>query len=252
VPTLFSDGLAAPPPPPQEIKLGQTVLLTTKQRITTERMLQSKREIPCFYLTVRADVTDLVQLRARLNRSGEVKTSYHDFIMRALGAGLEKFPLMTGRLATDTIHLADSIDIGLAITVPDGVVAPVVKNVDKKDLAQIAHDTKTLIDKALNNRLTPADLERGCITVSNLGPCGAESFIPIVIPGQCSILGVGRITDTCMPNNDGTSKPGEPHIIIRKSMSLTLSVDHRIANGTTAAQLLDFVRKLLEDTSSFI
>ncbi|MHC4333132.1 MAG: dihydrolipoamide acetyltransferase family protein [Planctomycetota bacterium] len=251
VPTLSSDELAAPTQPPQEIKLGQTVPLTTKQRITAERMLQSKREIPCFYLTVRADVTDLVQLRTQLNQSGEVKTSYHDFIMRALAAGLQKFPLMTGRLAGDTIDLADSIDIGLAITVPDGVVAPVVKNVDKKDLAQIARDTKTLIDKALNNRLMPADLEGGCITVSNLGPYGVESFIPIVIPGQCSILGVGRITDTCMPNDDRTSKPEEPHIVIRKSMSLTLSVDHRIVNGTCAAQFLDFVRKLLEDTSIF-
>jgi pyruvate dehydrogenase E2 component (dihydrolipoamide acetyltransferase) len=198
-----------------------------------------------------ADVTDLVELRAQLNQSGEVKTSYHDFIMRALAVGLQKFPLMTGQLAADRIDLADSIDIGLAITVPDGVVAPVVKNVDKKDLAQIARDTKALIDKALNNRLTPADLEGGCITVSNLGPYGAESFIPIVIPGQCSILGIGRITDACVPNDDRTSKPQEPHIIIRKSMSLTLSVDHRIANGTTAAQFLDYVRKLLEDTSNF-
>jgi pyruvate dehydrogenase E2 component (dihydrolipoamide acetyltransferase) len=245
------DELTAPTSAPQEIKFGQTVLLTTKQRITAERMLQSKREIPCFYLTVLADVTDLVQLRAQLNQSAEVSTSYHDFIMCALAVGLQKFPLMTGRLTADTIDFADSIDIGLAITVPDGVVAPVVRNVDQKDVAQIARDTRALIDKALNNRLTPADLEGGCITVSNLGPYGAESFIPIVIPGQCSILGVGRITDTCMPNDDKTSKSEGPHIIIRKSMSLTLSVDHRIANGTTAAQFLDLVRKLLEDTANF-
>jgi pyruvate dehydrogenase E2 component (dihydrolipoamide acetyltransferase) len=226
-----------------EVKLGQTIPLNRLQRITAEKMLKSKREIPCFYLTVRADVTDLVGLRTKLNETGDVKISYNDFIIKAVAIGLEKYPVMTGQLTGDVIQLAESINVGLAITVPDGLVAPIIKNVNKKDVRQIARDSQALIERARNNKLSPADLEGGCITVSNLGALGIESFIPIVVPGQCSILGVGKITDTCVPD-DG-------NILVRKLMSMTLSVDHKVTNGAYAAQFLDFVRKQLEDTSAF-
>jgi pyruvate dehydrogenase E2 component (dihydrolipoamide acetyltransferase) len=242
---------AVPAVPDVQVKLGATIPLTRKQKITARKMLQSKREIPCFYLTVRADVTDVVELRTRMNKKADVKVSYHDFIMRAVATGIEKFPIMTGQLAGDAIRLADCIDIGLAVTVPDGLVAPILRNVNKKDVTRIASESKALIEKAVNNKLTPDDLEGGCITVSNLGPFAVDSFIPIVVPGQCSILGVGRITDTCVPGNDPDPRTENPSIMVRKLMNLTLSVDHRITNGTYAAQFLDFVRKLLEDASGF-
>ena len=233
----------AQPAPAPEVKLGATIPVNRLQKITAERMLQSKRQIPCFYLTVKVDVTDIVELRTRLNKTGDVKISYNDFIMRALAIGMEKFAIMTGQLAGDTIQLADSINVGLAVSVPDGLVAPVVVDVNKKDVIRIARDSKALIEKARNNKLELTDLEGGCITVSNLGAFGIESFIPIVIPGQCSILGVGRITDTCVPDNGGFT--------VRKLMSMTLSVDHKVANGAYAAQFLDYVKNLLEDTSTF-
>jgi pyruvate dehydrogenase E2 component (dihydrolipoamide acetyltransferase) len=226
-----------------EVKLGQTIPLNRLQRITAEKMLKSKREIPCFYLTVRADVTDLVGLRTKLNETSDVRISYNDFIIKAVAIGLEKYPVMTGQLAGDAIQLAESINVGLAITVPDGLVAPIIKNVNKMDVRQIARDSQALIERARNNKLSPADLEGGCITVSNLGALGIESFIPIVVPGQCSILGVGKITDTCVPD-DG-------NILVRKLMSMTLSVDHKVTNGAYAAQFLDFVRKQLEDIAAF-
>ena len=233
-----------------EVKLGETIPLTKKQKLTAERMLKSKREIPCFYLTVKADVTDLVELRIKLNetspapRRGGVKISYNDFIIRAVAIGLQKFPIMTGQLAGDTIKLPSTINIGLAVSTPGGLIVPVVKDAHKKDVKQIAADTKALIEKAQNEKLLLTDLEGPCITVSNLGAFGIESFIPIVIPGQCSILGVGQITDTCVPD-DG-------NIVVRKLMSLTLAVDHKVTNGAYAAQFLDFVRKLLEDASTFV
>ena len=170
-------------------RLGETIPLSRVQKITAEKMLQSKRQIPCFYLTVRADVTDLVELRTRLNETGDVKISYNDFIMRAVAMGLEKFPIMTGQLAGDVIQLAESLGIGLAISVPAGLVAPIVKDVNKKDVRQIALDGQALIERARSNKLTPTDVEGGCITVSNLGAFGIDNFVPIVVPGQCSILG---------------------------------------------------------------
>jgi len=226
-----------------EPKLGATIPLNRLQKITAERMLKSKQEIPCFYLTVKADVTELVSLRTKMNEAGDVKVAYNDFIIKAVAMGLEKYPVMTGQLAGDAIKLAETINIGLAISVPDGLVAPILKDLNKKGVRQIARDGQALIEKAKSNRLAPTDLEGGCITVSNLGAFGIDNFIPIVVPGQCSILGVGRITDTCIPDNGG--------IAIRKLMNMTLSVDHKVANGAYAAQFLDFVRKQLEDTSVF-
>ncbi len=226
-----------------EVKLGATVPLNRLQKITAEKMLKSKREIPCFYLTVRADVTDMVELRMKLNQASDVKISYNDFIIKAVATGLEKYPIMTGQLEGQAIKLASSIHIGLAISVPDGLVAPILKDVNKKDVKQIARDSQALVERARSNKLAPTDLEGGCITVSNLGAAGIDSFIPIVVPGQCSILGIGRIIDTCVPDNG--------NIMVRKLMNMTLSVDHKVSNGAYAAQFLDFVRKLLEDTSTF-
>ena len=235
---------AAPAPSAQaNVKLGATVPLNRLQKITAEKMLKSKREIPCFYLIVKADVTGLVDLRTELNQTSDVKVSYNDFIIKAVATGLEKFPIMTGQLAGESIKLAEAINIGLAISVTDGLVAPILKDLNKKDVKQIARDTKALVERARSNKLAPTDVEGGCITVSNLGAFGIDNFIPIVVPGQCSILGIGQITDTCVPDNG--------NIMVRKLMNMTLSVDHKVANGAVAAQFLDFVRKLLEDPSTF-
>ncbi|HUT44870.1 MAG TPA: dihydrolipoamide acetyltransferase family protein [Sedimentisphaerales bacterium] len=234
---------SAPAVPAAEAKAGQTIPVNRLQRITAEKMLKSKQEIPCFYLTVKADVTDLVELRSRLNETGDVKLSYNDFLLKAVAMGLEKYPIMTGQLAGEEIRLAETIGIGLAISVPDGLVAPIVKDVNKKDVRQIALDSQALIERARGNKLAPTDVEGGCITVSNLGAFGIDNFIPIVVPGQCSILGIGQITDTCVPDNG--------NIMVRKLMNMTLSVDHKVANGAYAAKFLDFVKKLLEDTATF-
>jgi pyruvate dehydrogenase E2 component (dihydrolipoamide acetyltransferase) len=225
--------------PAGEAKLGATIPLNRLQRITAERMLKSKREIPCFYLTVRVDMTDLVAARAKMNETGDIKVAFNDCIMKAVAIGLEKYPLMTGQLAGDAIQLADAIHVGLAISVPDGLVAPLVKDVNKKDVRQLARDSQALIERTRNDKLDLSDLEGGCITVSNLGAFGIESFIPIVVPGQCSILGVGRITDTCVPDNG--------NILVRRLMNMTLSVDHKVTNGAYAAQFLDLVKKTLEN-----
>ena len=234
---------AAPAPSVAETKPGQTIPLNRLQKITAERMLRSKQEIPCFYLTVKADVTDLVELRTKTNQAGNVKLSYNDFIVKAVASGLEKFPIMTGQLDGEAIKLAETINVGLAISVPDGLVAPILKDVNKKTVRQISADSLALIDRARSNKLAPTDLEGGCITVSNLGAFGIDNFIPIVVPGQCSILGIGQITETCVPNSG--------NILVRKLMNMTLSVDHKVANGAYAAQFLDFVRKLLEDPKGF-
>ncbi len=228
---------------PDKVKLGQRFPVNRLQKLTAQRMLKSKREIPCFYLTVKTDVTGLVKLRDRLNNNGDIKYSYNDFIVKAIATGIEKFPIMTGQVEGDMIKVQESINVGVAVSVPAGLVVPVIKDVNNKDIRQISSDSKVLIDKARNNKLALTDLEGACITISNLGAYGIDNFIPIVVPGQCSILGVGKINDICVPDNG--------NMAVRKQISLTLSVDHKVVNGAYAAQFMDFVHKLLEDSSNF-
>ena len=183
-------------------------------------------------------------VRANLNKTSDIKISYNDFIMRAISLGMLQYPIMTGQVDGDEIQLPDSVGIGLAISVPDGLIAPIVKDVQSKTLKEIAAYSQALIARTRSNKITPDDLSGGCITLSNLGAFGIDSFIPIVVPGQCSILGVGKITDTCVPSDGG--------ILIRKMMNMTLSVDHKVTNGAEAAQFLDYTAKLLADPKKLI
>ena len=226
-----------------EIKLGATIPLSRRQKVIAEQMVKSKREIPCFYLTSKVDVTDLARLKAKLEGTGDTETTYSDFIIKAVATALAEFSLMTGQIEGNSIKLAAEVNIGLAVAAPNGVVVPVVKDADKKDVRQIAQETSRLTEKAQNGKLLAEELEGACITVSNPGALGIDTFIPIVIPGQCSGFGVGRIIEACVSAHGDTA--------VRKLMNLSISVDHKIANGDYAARFLDTVRKLLEDNSTF-
>ncbi len=226
-----------------EIKLGATIPLSRRQKVIAEQMVKSKREIPCFYLTSKVDVTELTQLKAKLDGTGDTQIAYNDFIIKAVATALAEFSLMTGQIEGNSIKLAAAVNIGLAVEAPNGLIVPVVKDADKKDVRQIAQETRRLIEKAQNGKLLAEELEGACITVSNPGALGTDTFIPIVIPGQCSGIGVGRIIEACVPDHGDTA--------VRKLMNLSISVDHKIANGDYAARFLDTVRKLLEDNSTF-
>lgn len=230
-----------------DYRLGSKVKPSRMQRIVAHRMQQSKQQIPCYYLSTDADVTELVQLRDKLNGSGEVKISFNDFFIRAIGMGIKTHPIMAGQLGDDFIEIKEDICVGLAIPIGDSVVAPVIPDADGKTLSEVAAYRTSLLDRTRDNKLLPEDLEGGCITLSNLGALGVDSFIPIVVPGQCSIIGVGKISDICLP--DARAEKG---VKIRKSVNLTISVDHRVVNGADAAQFLDFIKKTLENPDSVI
>ena len=223
---------------PQQPQLGSTIPLSRTQRIVAEKMVWSKQNIPCFYLNIRADVTKMVQLRSKMNIKADPKMSINAFLIRALALGIEHYPIMTGQLAENHIQLCDTIDIGMAVSTEDGVVAPVIKACGSKTLIQINDDVEELVEKVRTGTLSLDDLSGGCLSISNLGAFGVDSFIPIVIPGQSCILGAGMIQDVVLPVDK------EP--AVRKIMNLTLSVDHKVINGAEAAQFLDFVKKLLE------
>jgi pyruvate dehydrogenase E2 component (dihydrolipoamide acetyltransferase) len=232
------------PAQPKKPELGSTVPLSRTQKIVAEKMVWSKQNIPCFYLNVRVDATKLVELRSQMNTESETKLSVNDFIIRALTLGIEHYPIMTGQLAENHIQLSDQIDIGLAISTAEGVVAPIVTDCGNKTLVQISEQIADLVVRTHDGKLSLEDLSGGCMSISNLGVFGVDSFIPIVIPGQSSILGVGTIQEVVLPVDK------EP--AVRKIMNLTLSVDHKVINGAEAAQYLDFVKKLIEHPDELV
>jgi pyruvate dehydrogenase E2 component (dihydrolipoamide acetyltransferase) len=221
---------------------GHFMPLTRIQRLIGERMLESKRSKPCFYIELSADVTELMGLRSKLSKSLGVKITSNAFFIRALAMAAGKYPLMTGTLgagsAGDNIKMADYINVGFAVNAPQGLVVPVIKDADKKTLAEIAELEKLLTDKARSNKLTLEEMDGETIALSNLGAYGIDSFVGIVPPPTSVILAVGSVTRTVVPEQGKAT--------VRKMTSLTLAVDHRIINGTYAAAFLNFVKEQLE------
>jgi pyruvate dehydrogenase E2 component (dihydrolipoamide acetyltransferase) len=217
---------------------GSVIPVSPHHRRMAEKLLWSKQNIPCFYLNIRADVTTLLALLDTLNVSAAIAVSLDDFLLRALAVSMRHYPIMTGQLDGDTIRLADTLDIGLAVETEDGMVVALVRDCGDKSVYDLAACRGRLIEHARAGTPSPDEQQGGCITVSNLSASGVELFIPIVIPGQTSILGIGAIVDTIVPS--GGDMP------VRRLINLTLSVDHKVVNGAEAAQFLDYVKKHLE------
>jgi pyruvate dehydrogenase E2 component (dihydrolipoamide acetyltransferase) len=215
------------------------VKLTSIQRLIGRRMLNSKRTKACFYLELKADVTEMVALRPKLKKALDFRVTTSAFYVRALALAVKRYPLMLGRFAGDNIEIRDSINVGFAVSAPQGLVVPVIKQADEKKLIEIARLEKTLSEKALSNKLTLEDLDGQTIALSNLGPYGIDSFLAIVPPTTSTILAVGNVVSEAVPID------GKP--AARKMVSLSLAVDHRIVNGEYAACFLSFIKELLQN-----
>lgn len=216
---------------------GDTVSLSEFRQLTSRRLLWSKRNIPCFYLGIEADVTDLL---GRCGKGeGGVEVLLEDFVIRGLAVALKHYPLMTGRLGEECIELVEDFGIGVAVEVSGAVLPVIVRDAIGKSVAEIAKCRVDLVERAMRGELEVADIGGACMTLSNGGVFGVDNHIPIVIGGQCSGLGMGRVKEKCV-------KLGGK-IVERKKVCFSLSVDHRIANGAEAAQFLDSVKKLLEN-----
>ena len=229
------DALAAAPSLPAK---DEVVALSAMRRVVAQRMFESKRDIPHFYLQVELDMTDLVAHRSRLNEEGPVKISFNDFIMKACAMAFKDNPAMGSVWAGDSVVVKGQINIGIAVAIDDGLIVPVVKDADRKGLEEIAAESRALIEKARSKRLTPEEYEDGRLTISNLGMMDIDCFIPIVNPGEAAILGIGRIADKVVVIDRG--------IHVRSMMWVTLSADHRVVDGAVAASFLKQVKDLLE------
>ena len=214
-----------------------TIKLTRIQKLIGQRMTKSKAEKPCFYLEAKADVTELMAMRPKLRKSLGVKITTNAFYIRALSSAVKKFPQMQSTLDGNSIRIAEHINVGFAVSAPQGLVVPVVTDADKKTLVDIAQAEKLLTEKARDNQLTLEDIESETIALSNLGVYGIDSFIGIAPPPTSAILAIGNATSQIVPKDN---KP-----TVRKILSVTLAVDHRVINGDYAGEFLNYFATLL-------
>jgi pyruvate dehydrogenase E2 component (dihydrolipoamide acetyltransferase) len=221
-----------------------SIPLTRIQKLIGERMLQSKQSKPCFYIEIKADVTELMGLRPKLRKSLGVKITTDAFYVRALAIAARRNPLMLGRIDGDNIKIPDSINVGFAVNAPQGLVVPVIKDADKKTLADIAKLEQVLTDKARDNKLTLEEMEGETIALSNLGAYGIDSFLGIVPPPTSTVLAVGNVNREIVPVN---GKPAK-----RKMVSLSLAVDRRVVDEVYAAKFLNTICEQLQNPQQLV
>lgn len=232
-------------------------------------MAKSKLSKPCFYIESKADVTELMALRPKLSKSLGVKITSNAFIIRALALAAKKYPIMVGsfepRVTRDPasrepshepqIKIADAINVGFAVHAPQGLVVPVIKNAEQKTLAQIAQLEKLLTEKARSNKLTLDEMEGQTIGLSNLGVYGIDSFFAIPAPVASTILAIGNVLKTIVPENNlcfrrGKLAPAKAGVC--RIISLSLAVDHRVTDEAYAAKFLSFITEQLQNPQQLI
>lgn len=223
---------------------------TQIRRITAQRLLLSKQTIPHYYLTIDTRVDNLLALRSKLNNlqeaSGGKRISINDFVLKAAAMALRKVPECNSSWTDDYIRQYHNVNISVAVQTDFGLLVPVVQNADKKGLATIAEDVKTLADKAKKNSLKPADYEGGTFTVSNLGgPFGVKQFCAIINPPQACILAVGTTDKRVVSDSEGG-------FTTATYMSATLSCDHRVVDGAIGARWLGAFKGYIEDPMTLL
>jgi pyruvate dehydrogenase E2 component (dihydrolipoamide acetyltransferase) len=214
---------------------GTSVPLSPMRRAIAVRLQQSVREAPHFYVAIDVDMSRALELRESL----EATVSVNDIIAKACGGALRDFPRMNCRLEGDTAHYLRDVNLGIAVSVDDGLIVPVLERVDTLSLAEVAERSRLLIENARTGRLRVGP--RAAFTVSNLGMYGVRWFSAIVNPPEAAILAVGAIEDRVVLTPSG--------IAARPTLTLTLSSDHRIVDGALAARFLGAVKSRLEEGS---
>jgi len=207
-------------------------------------MLQSKQGKPCFYIEVKADVTELMGLRPKLRKTLGVRITTDAFYVRAMAMAARQYPLVLGRVDGDNIKIPDSINVGFAVNAPQGLVVPVIKDADRKTLAEIAELEQALTERGRDNKLTLEEMEGGTIALSNLGAYGIDSFLGIVPPPTSTVLAVGNANREIVPI-DG--KPTE-----RKIVSLSLAADSRVIDEVYAAKFLNTICEQLQNPQQLL
>jgi pyruvate dehydrogenase E2 component (dihydrolipoamide acetyltransferase) len=213
-----------------------------------DNVAKSAFSAPHVTLTLEVDMTDCAAFRAQvlpaLEKAHGVRVSFTDILVKAAAKALDEHPRLNATFDGETILLHREKNIGIAVALEEGLIVPVVRNVESKTLGTLATELKAGIERARTGKFTPDDLAGGTFTITNLGAFGIDVFDPVIVTGQTAILGVGRIAE----------KPAvrDGQVVVRSLMNLCLSFDHRIVDGAPAARFLQRLKELLESPLSIL
>jgi len=245
---LASDVQAAGVIPADSTRNKSIEMPTTLGRIMAERTTQSWTTVPHFFLTRDVDAGGLKQYRDKIidqiESTNSVRVTHTDLLVGLVSRVLLKHPRMNASWSAGGIRLHDHVNMGVAIAVDDGVVAAVIHNAQSASLAEIATQRRDIAERARAGRLRPADIADATFTISNLGMYQVDRFCAIITPPQAAILAVGRIADRVV------AVEGEP--VVRPIISMTISCDHRVADGARAAMFLSDLAEALRKPSKFL
>jgi pyruvate dehydrogenase E2 component (dihydrolipoamide acetyltransferase) len=222
----------------------EEVPLTPMRRVVARRLTESMQSAPHFYLTVRVDVTRLLELRAELNRQlaaggQDVKVSVNDLIVKACAGLLAGNRELNVSFGGDKLVVHRRVHIGVAVAVDGGLLVPVVRDADRKRITELAREAGELAGRARAGKLGGDDMGGGTFTVSNLGMLGIEQFTAVINPPEAAILAVGAAGPEPLVTADG-------QIEVRQVLRMTLSIDHRAVDGATGARFLSQLKDVLE------
>ena len=209
------------------------------RKTIARRLSESKFSAPHFYLTVSIDMEAAMVARKSINDGGEVKISFNDMVVKAAALALKKHPVVNSSWLEDRIRYNEHVHIGVAVSVDEGLLVPVVRHADGKRMSQIGAEVKEFAGKAREKKLQPSDWEGNTFTISNLGMFGIDEFTAIINAPDSCILAVGGINDVPVVKG-GSVVPG--HV-----MKVTLSCDHRSVDGASGAAFLQDFKAFLEN-----
>ncbi|MFM8586159.1 MAG: dihydrolipoamide acetyltransferase family protein [Gammaproteobacteria bacterium] len=215
----------------------EAVPMSAMRLAIARRLTESKQTIPHYRLHADVDCAALDASRSQHAAAGR-KISVNDLLIFALARTLAEFPDVNACLENDTILRRRSADIALAVSTPGGLITPVIRNADTKDVLQLAEESRELAGKARDNKLTREEITGGSFTLSNLGMFGIDAFDAVINPPQVAILAVGSIRDVVVLRN-GSPAAG-------RLMTLTLSCDHRVVDGALGARFLSALKQRIE------
>ena len=231
---------------PASSAVADVTELSKMRQTIARRMTQSKQEMPHFYVTASIDMTRAMTLREELNElwAGEARVTVNDLIIKASALALAKFPAFNSHYADGKIKHNPSLNIGVAIALEDGLIAPAILDCGGKSLKDISAASRDLSTRARNGVLKPQEYTEATIAISNLGMFQIDNFIAIINPKQSASIAVGSVTKQPVVR-DG-------QIAIADIMQCTISADHRVVNGADAAQFVNEIKSYLEKPSSLL
>jgi pyruvate dehydrogenase E2 component (dihydrolipoamide acetyltransferase) len=244
-PPRADSGAAAAEPapsaaPPAPALADEVIPVTGKRKVIAERLTASAFSAPAFALTLSIEMDGLLAARARINDRRQQKVSLNAFLIKLVAETLRRHPTVNASWQGETIRRFGSVDVGLAVSLPDGLITPVVRRCESKGVLAIDAELALLVNKAREGKLAPPEYTGATFTISNLGSFGIEEFTAIINPPGSAILALGKVQKVPVVG-------AEDRIEVRSAMRATLSCDHRVIDGAVGAAFLSGLKEMIEN-----